>query len=205
MAINSKVELCNMAISHLGNYGTVENIDEPKTDKEVTCALWYDVALEYFLKIAMPNFAMSRKTVAALSETPPSSFTFVYEYPNDCLKVLGIDDVELRKNDYTVEGNRIYTSVEYTGGLPIRYIKKFTDVTLMSPEFKIEFSWFLASLIALDVTQDLQKAKMIEDMVPSKIAVLSGMNAQENRPIRISASRFKQSRYTGFVSDDNKK
>ena len=36
MPITSKVDICNMAISHLGNYGTVSNIDTPVTDKAVS-------------------------------------------------------------------------------------------------------------------------------------------------------------------------
>ena len=89
----------------------------------------------------MPNFAIARKRVARIVETPPYPFGYSYEYPSDCLKVLGIGAVEDKRNNYTVENNRIYTDVLYEDGLPLRYIKDFTDVSLMSPEFKIGFSY----------------------------------------------------------------
>lgn len=194
-----------MAISHLGNFGTISNIDTPQTDQEITFALWYDIARQTFLKMTMPNFCLARKTLALVVETPPSPFSFSYNYPNDCLKVLGIGNIEDKKNNYTVEGNRIYTNVEYTDGLPLRYIKDIQDVTSMSPEFKIGFSWFLASMTAMDITQDLSKVKVIEQLLPEKMSTLSGLNAQENMPIRISRSKFKEARVSGFPTNQRKR
>jgi hypothetical protein len=205
MSISSDVEICNMTLSHLGNYGTVENIETPTTDFEIVFSLWYTTALETFLKMTMPNFSLARKSVAVVDETVPSPFTYAFEYPDDCLKVLGIGNIEDKLNDYTVEADRIYTNIEYADGMPIRYIKKITDVTAMSPEFIIGFSWFLASLVVLPITQDLSKMQLIEKLLPSKMSALSGLNAQENRPIRISRSRFRQSRVTGLPDDQNKR
>jgi hypothetical protein len=205
MAISSKNDICNLALGHLGNYGTISNIDTPRKQHEITFALWYDISREAFLKIAMPNFALARKRIALVSETPPYPFTYSYEYPSDCLKVLGIGAVEDKKNDYTVEANRLYTDVEYEDGLPLRYIKNITDVNSMSPEFIVGFSWYLAGNVALIITQDKDKAMAIQRMVPMKITELSGLNAQENLPIRISRSRFKGARATGYPTVYNKK
>lgn len=205
MAINSKVELCNLAISHLGNFGTISDIDAPDSDKEVTFSLWYDISRQTFLKMTMPNFCLARKNLALVVETPPAPFSFSYAYPSDCLKILGIGNIEDKKNNYTVEGNRIYTNVEYEDGLPIRYIKDITDVTSFSPEFKVGFSWFLAGNVAMDITQDVNKVKMIEAVLPEKMSTLSGLNAQENMPIRISRSKFKEARVSGFPCNERKR
>lgn len=205
MAINSKVDLCNMALSHLGNYGTVSDIDSPETDPEITFSIWYDISRQTFLKMTMPNFALSRKTVAQKSGTPPYPFAYHYEYPSDCLKVLGIGSIEDKKNDYSVEGRSIYTDVLYEDGMPIRYIGDITDVTIMSPEFKVGFSWYLASHVAADITQDMSKVQFIEQILPEKMSSLAGLNAQENMPIRKSVSKFKQSRVNGFPSSQRKR
>ena len=197
MAINSKVQICNMSNSHLGNYGSIMDIDTPKSTSEIVYSLWYDIARQTFLKMVIPNFSMARKTIASVNETSPFPFTYSYEYPSDCLKILGIGAVEDKINNYTVEGNRIYTNVYYADGMPIRYIKDIKDVSLMSPEFKIAFSWYLASLVALEITQDINKSNYIESILPEKMATLSSLNAQENMPIRISRSKFKQARYNG--------
>lgn len=209
MSITSKVDLCNMALGHLGNFGTISNIDTPTNDKEITFALWYDISRQTFLKMVMPNFALARKVVAKVVTPPPFGdelgYQNAYEYPADCLKVLGIGEVKDKENNYAVEGNLIWTDEDYESGLPLRYIKDFEDVTLMSPEFKMVFSIFLGSNVAMDITQDVSKANSLLKMLPEKMSTLSGLNAQENMPIRISRSRFKEARYNGFVGRPDKR
>lgn len=193
--INSKNELCNLAISRLGNYGTINDIDQPVTDKEITFALWYDVSRQTFLKLTMPNFALARRRVAlVVGVVPAFGFKNVYERPSDCLKLLGIGEIDEKRNNYVMEGEYIYTDEYYTDGLPLRFVRDITDVTKMSPEFKVEFSWYLAGDVAMPITQDVNKVKLIEELLPSKISIMSGINAQENMPIRISRSRFRESR-----------
>lgn len=209
MAINSKSDICNMALGHLGNYGTVDDIDTPTNDKETTFSLWYDISRQTFLKMTMPNFALARRVVARKVVAPPFGadlgYQYAYEYPNDCLKVLGIGEVMEKENNYAIEGRYIWTDELYESGLPIRYIKDFTDVTLMSPEFKMAFSVFLASNVAMDITQDATKANTMMKMLPDKMASLTALNAQENMPIRISHSRFKEARWNGFVGGARKR
>lgn len=205
MAINSKEDICNLAISHLGDYGSVNDIENPKEGPELTFALWYDVALEAYLSLSMPNFAIRRKTIAVSAAIPPADFSFGFEYPSDCLRIFGIGTVEEKKNNYTVESGMIYTNLEYPDGLPIRYVEKYTDVSGMTSVFKVSFSWYLAAQVALPITQDLQKAMNLEKMLPGKLSELSGINAQENIPIRISNSRVQQARRTGHASSPDKR
>lgn len=209
MAINSKVDLCTMSLGHLGNYGTVNNIDTPTDDKEITFAVWYDISRQTFLKMTMPNFALDRRIVSRRSVLPPFGtdlgYQYAYEYPNDCLKVLGIGEVMEKENNYAVEGRNIWVEDIYDNGLPVRFIKDITDVTVMSPEFKMAFSVYLASNVAMEITQDATKANAMLKMLPEKLAALTALNAQENMPIRISKSRFKEARFNGFVSGARKR
>jgi len=201
MAIGSDVDICNMALSHLGNYGTINSISTPRNDKERVFALWYDISRQSLLKLTMPNFALARKLVSELVATIPFGYDNCFEYPSDCLKVLGLGEIS-QKADYaysierhpTNEGLAIYTDDNWTDGLQLRYIKDVTDVNSFSPEFKMLLSWYLAGNVAMDITQDSNKMITIEKILPSKMSELSGMNAQENKPIRISNSLFKQAR-----------
>ena len=58
---------------------------------------------------------------------------------------------------------------------------------------------------AMDITQDVNKANTLLKMLPEKMATISGLNAQENMPIRISRSRFMAARVNGFVGEPNKR
>lgn len=208
MAINSETDLCNMALGHLGNYGTINDIRQPGNDKEITFLLWYDVCRQTFLKQMMPNFALKRRVISRVDTLPPFGadvgYQFAYEYPSDCLKALGLGEVALKEDNHAVEGNLIWTTSEYASGAPLRFIGDITDVNAMSPEFKLGFSMFLAMNVAMEITQDASKAAAIIKMMPEKMAMITGLNAQENRPIRISHSKFKEARNNGFVAGANK-
>lgn len=194
VAINSKNDICNMTLSHLGNYGTVSDIDTPQNNKEIVFALWYDITRKATLALLMPNFALARKRVSRAVLTPVFGYKYAYEYPLDCVKLLGINNLDEKEYDYSKEGNYIWTDELYEDGMPIRYVKNITDVTAMTDEFKIELALELVPHVALPITQDAQKSDMIIRQLPALRASLSAINAQENKPIRISHSKFKQAR-----------
>lgn len=181
------------------------DIDTPTTDIESIFALWYDVLREATLKLMMPNFALARKTVSKLNNYVPKwadDWGYAYEYPNDCLKILGIGNLDCKDGEnYSVEGNQLLTDFLYEDGMPLRYIKKITDVNAMTSDFIIELSFELAPMVALPITQDLQKASALVAGLPARRAALAGMSAQENKPIRKSVSRFRQARQF-WVSDN---
>lgn len=210
MAANSSADICNMAVSSLGNYGTINDIDTPTNDKERACAIWYDVCRQFVLKMLMPNFALARELVAQLSETPAFGFAYAYEYPSYALKVLGVGNIEDKENNYVIEtistgAQAIFHDTDYDEGMELRFIRDITDISRWSPEAKILFSQYLAAYTCLPITQDVAKANKLMAALPAQISSASSLNAQENRPIRISNSRFKASRFADNPNYESKK
>lgn len=194
--INSKSGVCNLALSRLGNFPTVNNIDIPKTPVEITFANVYDTIRQDLLTILMPNFALKRRLVALQTATPAFGWGYQYEYPVDCLRLLGIGEVQDKQNTYAVEGGVIMSNDLYSTGLPIRFIQDIEDVSKMTAQFINTFSQFLGEAVCLALTQDQAKADKLAQLLPFKLASTSATNAQENRPIRISNSRFQAARFT---------
>jgi hypothetical protein len=205
MTINSSTDICNLALGALGNYGTVSSIVTPTNDKERTFALWYDICRRFTLKLQMPNFALARENVPLLTTTPNFGYGYSYALPTNCLKVLGIDEVKYKRNNYSVEGNQIQSDAQYTTGMPVRYIKDITDVNQFSPEYILLLADYLAAHTCLPITQDAGKAQALMQALPAKINIASGLNAQENMPIRINHSRYKDARYVGVPIETDKK
>lgn len=210
MAINSKVEICNLALSHLGNHGTISNIDTPTKDEERVFALWYDICRQFVLKLLMPNFALQRVTVAQLAETPEFGYGYFYEYPNYALKILGVGEVQDKENNYAIESTpngvmAIAHDTDYTDGMGIRIIYDVTDINRFSPETKLLLSQYLAAYTCEAITQDIAKAKRLKDSLQAEISTASGLNAQENMPVRISNSRFRQARFNSNPQNTDKR
>lgn len=207
-AFNSKVQICNLANGSLGLKNSINNIDTPRSDKEIVYAQWYDITRQYMLKFLMPNFALARKSIAALSAVPAGYsdfYTTAYPVPSDCLKVLGLGPVDTDDTKPTVESNIIFTNVFYPSAPSLRYIADITDVTQFSPDFIMAFAFVLSKLTALVNTQDpSKKQSMLKDAV-LEWQQSSAQNAQENKPMRYSRSRFREARRTTFVARDGKR
>lgn len=205
--IVSRVDICNLALSGTGNRNSVNDIDIPVTDKEQVCALWYDITRQLCLKTMVPNFALDRVVVS--SKTLPaeyaSAYSYAWEKPVYALKILGIGDIDEKdRYMYAVEGDTIYTQDNFEDGLPIRIIRDITDVSAMSPEFKIAFAKELEKRITPPVTQDPSKKKTATSEAAVEVSNATALNAQENPPIRRSNSKFRASR-NNWISTTNQK
>ena len=199
-ALTTKSEICNIALSKLGNRGTVENIDTPTKASEKTFAKWYDIVRQLALKEQKPNFAQERRIVGQdLTKTPPFGYSFAFEYPQDCLALLGIGEQTLKRNNYSVENNAIFINDDFgeeyvDNGLPIRFIKDVTDVSKFSAEFVLVFASMLADKVCYEITEDDTKKQIVQTDMKSEKASASALSGQENRPIKINNSRFKAAR-----------
>ena len=203
--MNVKTEICNLALSRLGTYTNVNDIDAPQTASERVFAKWYELDRAHVLKVLAPNFALSR-TIASKSTTAPEfGYAYAYEKPIDCLRVLGIGEIQEKENNYSVEGDYILSDEDYADGIPIRYIKDINDVAKFTSEFISLLSWQLAYDACVEITKDYDKLTFIEKIMPSKLSNASSLSGLENRPTRISNSKFKKSRYTFNPTNDNKR
>lgn len=187
--METKVTVCNLALSRFGNKGSVEDIDQPKKQTEIVCAKWYDISRKSALKHMMPNFARKREIWARdIGFTPAFGYEYAYKYKADCLKILGIGNLYEKRNDYSIEGEHLLINELFEGGIPVRYVTDVTNANKFTPDFIQLFSWFLARDICIELTSSDAKYQQIESILPQKIAEYCGVDAQENPPIRISRS-----------------
>lgn len=87
-----KVQICNMALAHVGTRSKIESLTEGSTESDI-CNLWYDHALLEALESYDWNFARKRASLAAHSEDPPDGvWGFRYQYPTDCVVARHIEN-----------------------------------------------------------------------------------------------------------------
>lgn len=152
--MTSDVDICNLALAHLGDEATVTSIDPAEGSIQAEhCQRYYPIARKALLELHPWSFAKKRVSLTALGETAPDSWAYVYGYPNGCvtpLKLLGTggtddDDTE----DYVVEmidGTKvIYTSVE---DAILVYTALVTDMTKYSALAINALARLLASYLA---------------------------------------------------------
>ena len=209
-AFNSKVQICNLAAGAQGLKNSINNIDTPTSDKEIVFSQWYDITRQHVLKFLMPNFALQRVVLAPLPTVPlayqsqlggsfgggQGGYGYAYPVPANCLKVLGLGPIDSQETSPTIEGGIIYTNVYYNNGPVLRFIADITDVTQFTPDFIMTFASILGKLTAMVNTQDpSKKASLLKDAM-QEWTNSTAQNAQENKPMRRSRSRFREARRT---------
>lgn len=151
----SEIEVCNLALGHLGDDATVASIDPPEGSAQAEhCARFYPIARDTLLQSHGWNFATRRIQLAQMSAVP-YGWAYAYARPDGALDVFDIqfpETMDYAQQSYPfvcesdADGNEvIYTDVE---NAVARYIVQVTDTTKFPPLFTLALSWQLASLLA---------------------------------------------------------
>jgi len=86
----SAVDICNLALSHLGDSATVTSIDPPEGSAQAGhCKRFYPISRDALLEMHSWGFA-TRRAVLALTAEEMDQWAYVYVRPNKALKILAV-------------------------------------------------------------------------------------------------------------------
>lgn len=152
--MSSVVEICNLALSHLGDSATIASIDPPEGSAQAEhCARFYPIARDSLLEMHPWNFATRRVSLAAL-DVPTWAWSYAYAVPASCLRVVSVLPLDSASDD---ESQPYETEAAEDGSLIIRtnveaatcrYIGKVTDTVRMPPLFVDALARLLASYMS---------------------------------------------------------
>lgn len=195
--MSSSVDVCNMALSFLGDPAQVSAISPPDGSVQAArCARWYPMALDALLERHTWHFATKRVALSELSEDPPASWGFAYGEPTSCIKVLSVllpdqtDDGDTQDfvRELTSDGQRaIFTNAE---DATCRYIQRVTDLTRFTPLAVQALARLLASYLAGSMIKGKEgraeaKAHLeIFEKIDLPAATQSDSNARQFEPYR---------------------
>ena len=182
----SEVDICNLALSHIGTKSTISALSEQSNEAR-QCNIHYAKARDFVLRIHPWGFAEKILALALLSDPPPN-WLFKYQYPTDC-----VTGIEVLPEDKTVE-----LPIPYKLGIAsdlnskviltdredayFRYTARVTNATLFDDAFVQALSWYLASQLALPLTG----AKAIRNEAIRGYLIISGQaetaDLNENEP-----------------------
>lgn len=158
----SEVQICNMALSHIGSEARVSSISPPDGSVEAGhCATFFDAARTEMLEPGNWNFSLTRASLAPV-EIVGSQWLFGYALPSDCMRALRIlrpgevvtvftqDDVQYSPDDnstasFEIEGGVLYTNEPEA---VLVYVRDITDPSKFTPSFVSALSYLLASYLA---------------------------------------------------------
>lgn len=152
----SEVEICNLALSHLGDSATVASIDPPEGSAQAEhCARWYPVARNSLLEMHDWGFATTRVLLAEVTGTL-TQWDHTYARPSDCLKMLAVlpssscEGDEATSQPYISESDAAGNQIILTDQVDAiaRYTRVVTDTSRFSPLFTDTLGWYLSTYLA---------------------------------------------------------
>jgi hypothetical protein len=168
----SKVQIVNMALTQLGS-NRITNITEDTEQARKANAV-YDLVRDEVMAAHPWNFAITRDSLAQLSDTPEYGYDYQYQIPSDCLRVIDEEDYD---TDFTIEGDKLLCN---ESSVNIRYIKRITDTTKYSPGFIIALSARLAAELAYPIAQSRTLAEQLFQVYLDKLKIAKSQDAQED-------------------------
>jgi hypothetical protein len=172
--MSSAIDICNLALSHLGDVASVSSIDPPEGSAQAEhCARFYPIARDLLLEAHDWNFATRRIAPALLVSTVGPWF-YAYAKPNLAKKVIavvppspdnvvpvtsalsnydpyeGLTEASQEPQPYAIETLSTGEEVICTNQAEavVRYTVVVTDPTKFSALFTVTLSWLLASMLA---------------------------------------------------------
>ncbi|WP_175982554.1 hypothetical protein [Caballeronia zhejiangensis] len=209
----SAVDICNLALGHLGDDATVSSINPPEGSAQAEhCQRFYPIARDMTLEAHEWGFATKRANLALLTDTPPPGFTYVYQLPSDCRNVIDLVNpytiVDVPHNGlhwhgygygnepipYELETLANGTQAIYTNlaEAQIRYTFGVTDTTKFSAQFTDAVGWLLASYLAGPVIKGDVGMQVGQAMYKAYLASLSQAKSNDANNRRRSRSQAEQ-------------
>lgn len=161
----SEVDICNMALAHLGEDGVVVSVSPPDGSAEAGhCARFYRIARGDALEMANWSFAAARKLLAQVTNDS-TAWAYKFALPSDCIKARKLlaygTYTELKSQDYYVEGQSLYCNDDAP---TLIYTKSVTDTSLYTSQFTSCLSYRLASYVAGPITKKAATVRALAEM-----------------------------------------
>ncbi len=150
----SETEIAAMAMVLLGQPPIID-IDDTSVPNAVKCKAALPITRDAMLREYPWAFAIARIDLTADVSAPVFGYSYKFQLPADCLRVLGVSD---NSTPYVIEGQYLFADVD---AISVRYVQR----VIAAGMFDSLFTECLAIRLARDLAYSiLKKASMVQAM-----------------------------------------
>lgn len=204
----SKVDICNIALSHIGQRAIIQNISPPDASVEAQiCARYYPQARDELLEERRWGFCATRAPLALLTATPPAAWAYVYKIPDAALELIAVLQQSTPDDNitepYIVEGTTILSN---TPNATLRYTFFNDDPTTYPAFARSALGWLISHYLAGSIIKGDTGAKVAEGaykMYQVQLAKASAFDANQAKTTTYANHKpeFLGSRETSTLND----
>jgi hypothetical protein len=177
----SETQIYNAVLDRLAEESVLSTSDEKAVARWLSRN--YPLQRDVLLQRHTWNFALSRRLLAADTTKPEFEWSFRYNLPEDCLRVLPLTADGKRNSTpipYIVEGMHILTNK--AAPLPVRYIFRQTNPAAFTPIFIDLLSQILAANFAYWMTGKAAFSKQLMDISSAQFLEATRIDSLEGLP-----------------------
>lgn len=191
----SKVQICNMALSRIGQNIPILSLDEQSQAAQL-CSLHYEECrLEVLRDFDWP-FAEARVYLADIG-SPPQNWCYRYRYPTDAVKARRITIVGTRNPQrdqripfeviHATGGRAIVTDQQ---GAELAYTINAEDTTYFDPLFTSALAWRLGAELAMGLQSKAENYQLAMQNYQIKISQAQAVASAEGQRDPMPESEF---------------
>lgn len=178
----ASVDIANSALTKLGESRIMSLTDNVKAAREINAI--FTIRRDALLRAYNWNFAMTRASLPALVDAPAWGYSYAYQLPSDCLRMVQVNDYWIipgygdylagpDDEPFRIENGKIVT--DFGSPLSVRYLKRITNSGEFDSTFIEVFAYDLAYECCESITQSNTKKAALE--VGKKDAVRAAVRA----------------------------
>lgn len=154
----SKVQICNMALSHLGVGKEISDIDTERSQEAIACRTFYDTTRKAVLEEFAWPFAKRSVVLGLVEEDPNDEWAYSYRYPTDAVKIRKI--MNSLRNPAASQRDKFVISSDSSGVLiysdtedaEAEYTYNEENTGIFPADFTLALSYRLAMYLAPRLT-----------------------------------------------------
>jgi len=196
----SEVQVCNLALAHLGDIGNITAIRPSDGSRQADlCAKYFDLSLNVVLQRHPWDFSIRRKQMTSVT-CDRTEWQYSFYLPSDFVGVLAVlpekpsDDVSWMGRKTSIEfaiemdgsgRRRLYCNQD---NVVLRYHAKVTDPSKYSEMFVQAFSWNLAAMLSAPLIKGdagIAAAQRAQQMFEFMLQQAVGFDAVKTRERRL--------------------
>ena len=188
----SIIDICNIALTNLGEQKIVSL--QENNERARLCNLRFPDVRDTILSLHPWNCVTKRSVLVRLADAPAWGFTYQYQLPNDCLRVLSLSEPTIT---YRIEGRVLLTDET---SIKLKYIYRPEDLSVLDASIitllGLRMSWELSE----PLTAKTQLKNEMYSKFSIELASARSMDATEGTVEYYSGSTWLDSRQSSNVS-----
>ena len=182
---DTKLNICSRALFAIGA-DEITSFEDGTIESRISKAK-YDIAKQDLLSIYFWTFALKETYIARVSDTDNLKlYKYLYQLPNDCLRVITIRDGNIKNIPYTFRNSKINTDLEQ----PILQYISDVDEAVMPSYFVNLLINRLARDILIPITAKNDDYALFENIYQQNLTTAKHADAQTKTVSIMDTSRL---------------